>query len=153
MSVLKAVGWYEIGAGMFGVTIAAWSAYQPASNSAVGNTWLGIACFATLIVGGVRLVRGDAKGTVALLVMNAVQVFFFSIDGAVWRFTSGLQLSVAVDNQSPQFFAGLAATFLVGVRSYAEPFLIGINIVPTVLIGILLVSLRRERREVSRSGF
>jgi hypothetical protein len=152
MRLLKFVGWYEIAAGVFGIATTAWATSHQASIPPFGSAWIACAFFAVLIVGGARLSRGDVRGVRALLAMNGAQVLFFSIGGVVWRFTDGLQLSIAVDNQSPQVFAGLAATFLVGVRASAEPFLIGVNIVPALIIVILLVLVRRIQRDRKIQG-
>jgi hypothetical protein len=99
--------------------------------------------FVLFIVGGVAALHVMKLHLIAyriLLVILAFQAIRFSGFGYEYLFQSGMGLFLSVSNEFPQlrFDFGIGSKATIGLGESGAPFIVGVNIVATGMIGVLL---------------
>ena len=136
MNLRSTIGWYEIAGGTVGVALTAYAALRGTALPGE-NVRVAIAPFTALVLAGWRLRRGGPRSRWPSIAMQLVQLFFFSAAGYGWKFTGGLLVSVSAVESQLKLFAGLDASFITAWHAVGQPFVVGLNVVPLVLLVLL----------------
>ncbi|HEX6590060.1 MAG TPA: hypothetical protein VF039_13730 [Longimicrobiales bacterium] len=136
---IKVIAWYEIVAGSLGLLLSLLSLISTGSLGLI----LPIALFAATVVAGAALLRRRRLGFALSTIVQAPQAVSFAILGNSWSYFSGVVLGARLTPKSTRMYVEFGAEFSSTWGAPMMDGMLGLNIVPLILIGILW-RLRRD---------
>lgn len=139
------VGWYEMLAGVIGVLFMCYLAWSAPSSLPSGNLLVAALPFSLSAIAGQRLLKVQRYGGRMTLVVQCLQVPFWTLHSSTWKFVAGLFITFTARDESLKVDLGTAVTLVLGHGGVATSSA-GLNLAPVLLLSLLFFALRRERR-------
>lgn len=120
--------------------LLAWMGIRYPDSSPGGSLYTATLPFVGLAIAGWYCLKGNPKGVILSLVLQAAQICTISIESFVWQLSGGFYLSLGLSSSKLNLFAGWNTSFLLGFHASGQPAAFAVNLIPLAIVVLLIRS-------------